>query len=410
MAKPPRGKLGIEFKLTGKYMVTIGLLMALILARGSALNSPLVRTSQTGLRIPTNAPVLTQSQSSGEEDVVVLESGIIGIIWDAIMWLLTIIWKGLVWLGEKIWALMLIIPWWLVLKITLVLIVIAVITAVVGYFVMRIWLKHRQSTNYDYNIFDDPELSAMDKLSLRNLRIEIPSSLAKLISSSKGSAQHNGQQIIFNQAPGRTLAVRLNSSIGQCRQYKYFEIDLVENSDDSAVYIGLCEKQNFHNDQLPDTADTTVIFDGTTGDVQVGQKNKKFNYQMKYFGDVGGLLLYKDFEDSEDRCEVVPTSNGTLCNNLEMPDEIQSRKTFLSKHYKKKKKSKTKAADKKEDKEKDKLEKKRKKEMMKHKLFIPNHKGLYPFIACDGPCTFDVNFGRQVFHCHHEEFEKGLMQ
>ncbi|CAI2369678.1 unnamed protein product [Moneuplotes crassus] len=207
----------------------------------------------------------------------------------------------LVCLGEKIWAIILIIPWWLVLKITLVLLVVALITIVVGYFVMRIWLKHRQSTNFNYNIFDDPELSAMDKLSLRNLVMEIPSSLNKLISSCKGSAQLNGLQVIFNQAPGRTLAVRLNSSIGQCRHYKHFEIDLVENSDDSAVYIGLCEKQNFDNDKFPEITDTTVIFDGATGYVQVGQKNKKFNYQMKYFADVGGLLLYKDFEDSEDR-------------------------------------------------------------------------------------------------------------
>ena len=70
---------------------------------------------------------------------------------------------------------------------------------------MRIWLKHRQSTNYDFNIFEDPELSAVDKLSLRNCQIEIPSNLSNFIKSKKGSAQHNGEQVVFSQNEGKFL-------------------------------------------------------------------------------------------------------------------------------------------------------------------------------------------------------------
>lgn len=52
---------------------------------------------------------------------------------------------------------------------------------------------------------------------------------------------------------------------------------------------------------------------------------------------------------------------------------------------------------------------KRKKERQKYKLFIENDASLYPFISCDGPCSFDVNLGSQIFHIHHDELNKGLL-
>ena len=55
------------------------------------------------------------------------------------------------------------------------------------------------------------------------------------------------------------------------------------------------------------------------------------------------------------------------------------------------------------------LEKKRRKERAKYKLFIVDASDLYPFIATDGPCKIETNFGGNIFHLHNERFKKGIM-
>lgn len=138
---------------------------------------------------------------------------------------------------------------------------------------------------------------------------------------------------------------------------------------------------------------------------------------MKTFGDVGGILLYNDPQTSKSEIEVVPTNNSIICENQEMPQalldddsDFESNKK-LKKDDKDDKESKglTNAELKKLKKEKEQRKEKRKKDRKKYKLFVPNNVNLYPFLACDGPCSFDINLGSQVFHCAHGEFKKGLM-
>ena len=94
-----------------------------------------------------------------------------------------------------------------------------------------------------------------------------------------------------------------------------------------------------------------------------------------------------------------------------MPEDMQSDRQLIERYEtKKQKKGMTKADLKKLDKEKEEAEAKRKKEKRKYKIFIPNKSKMYPFLACDGPCTFDINLGTQVFHCSNDEFNKGVMQ
>jgi hypothetical protein len=70
----------------------------------------------------------------------------------------------------------------------------------------------------------------------------------------------------------------------------------------------------------------------------------------------------------------------------------------------------SKADRKKLKKEKRKKEERRVRERKKYKLFVPEDVDLYPFLACDGMCSFDVNLGSQIFHCSHDDFNKGLLQ
>lgn len=180
----------------------------------------------------------------------------------------------------------------------------AVVGAGLGYLIMRVWLKYRQGTNYDFNIFEDPELSTIDKLSMRSMYFKIPSIYKKKVQSTKGFSHFKGEQLMFEQKKGEFigkvydlfLALKLNSSLGKVTQYKYFEIDLVEIPNNSKVYIGLCEKNNFQNNKLPNITNSTVILDGFSGKVTVGKKIKNFDFRMRYFGDVGGILLYQDRE------------------------------------------------------------------------------------------------------------------
>mmetsp|Transcript_18005 Transcript_18005/g.15930 ORF Transcript_18005/g.15930 Transcript_18005/m.15930 type:complete len:113 (+) Transcript_18005:392-730(+) len=110
---------------------------------------------------------------------------------------------------------------------------------IIGYIVVYFWTKHKMGTNYNYNIFDDPEHSAASKLAFRNTHFVIPSKLKDRVKRDSGYAQSKGDHILFEQNRGDLLAILLNTPIGNVSHYKYFEIDVVENPKESNIYIGL---------------------------------------------------------------------------------------------------------------------------------------------------------------------------
>ena len=71
--------------------------------------------------------------------------------------------------------------------------------------VIYIWTKQRAGTNYNYNIFDDPEHSTVDKLAFRNIHFSIPSKLKGMIKTDSGYAQSKGEHILFEQGKGQLL-------------------------------------------------------------------------------------------------------------------------------------------------------------------------------------------------------------
>ena len=83
--------------------------------------------------------------------------------------------------------------------------ILAIIITGLGYLIMRLWIKHRQGTNYDYNIFDDPELSTAASLSMRNMHFKIPSSYKGRVKSTKGFSQFKGEQLMFEQEKGEFI-------------------------------------------------------------------------------------------------------------------------------------------------------------------------------------------------------------
>lgn len=166
--------------------------------------------------------------------------------------------------------------------------------------------------------------------------------------------------------------------MGHVYTYKYFEIDLVENIDNCEIFIGLCESQNFRSDALPQKTPSTVICDGSNGEVSVGTKTRKFDFQMKNFGDVGGILLYNDPKDPKSGVEVVPTCNGSFCDNKEEPNDLKSQPEDIESHATKDKLSKK---DKRKNEEKEEI---RRQKRRKYKLYISEDVKVYPFIACNG--------------------------
>lgn len=127
---------------------------------------------------------------------------------------------------------------------------------------------------------------------------------------------------------------------------------------------------------------------------------------MRDFGDVGGILMYKD-PDSEDKdVEIMPTSYGTYADNLEEPDDL---KTQLEENSSKKELVKGEKISRKEKKRMEKVKKerdaKRRKERRKYKLFVPFNVYMYPFLAWNGPCTFDISLDSQVMKLHYLNVE-----
>lgn len=66
-------------------------------------------------------------------------------------------------------------------------------------------------------------------------------------------------------------------------------------------------KKNFRDYELPQKGPNTVICNGSKGTVSAGNKKKKFDFRMKDFGDVGGIVLFNDPEGIDNNVEVVPT-------------------------------------------------------------------------------------------------------
>lgn len=190
----------------------------------------------------------------------------------------------------------------------------------------------------------------------------------------------------------------MNTYLGKVHTNVFFEIEILENPDDSDVFIGVCESQNFHNSRLPDKEGTTVICNGNTGVVSCGPKSRKYDFKMNFFGDIGGIFFYRDTEDPVDQVEVMPTCQGAFVSNLDEPDELRTQMDDVTSESKMNKKADLKPSEKKKlEKEKKKKEDKRRKARQKYKLYNKNDVDLYPFVACTGPCSFEISMGTRVF-------------
>ena len=96
---------------------------------------------------------------------------------------------------------------------------------------------------------------------------------------------------------------------------------------------------------------------------------------------------------------------------MDMPDDLKSEISLKEMGYSSNvKKAMTKADLKKFEKDKSQKEKRRKKERKEYKLYVPNNVDLYPFFACEGQCSVDINLGSEIFHCSNDAFNRGIMQ
>ena len=90
-------------------------------------------------------------------------------------------------------------------------------------------------------------------------------------------------------------------------------IDIIENQKDSRVWIGILDESNFNQTKLLNVDFSTVVLDGESGNVSVGTKTRRFDFEIRRFGEKGGILL-QPFETDEGTSKIyefTPTWNGS---------------------------------------------------------------------------------------------------
>ena len=78
----------------------------------------------------------------------------------------------------------------------------------------------------------------------------------------------------------------MNITVGYASSYKSFEIYIIENQKDSRVWIGLWEESNFNQTKLPNDDFSTIVLDGESGNVNVGAKTRRFDFELKRFREI----------------------------------------------------------------------------------------------------------------------------
>ena len=118
----------------------------------------------------------------------------------------------------------------------------------------------------------------------------------------------------------------MNTTVGYVSSYKSFEVDIIENQKDSWIWKGLWEETNFNQTKLPNDDFSTIVLDGESGNVNVGAKTRRFDFELKRFWEKGDILL-QSFETDEGTSkivEVIPTWNESYWIGLVEPDDLKT--------------------------------------------------------------------------------------
>jgi len=112
----------------------------------------------------------------------------------------------------EIWKLLKMLPWILILKITAVVVVVALIALCIGSIVMYIWVKVRQGTDYDYNIFQNERVTKVDKR-FGAIKFSVPRKLKEKVNhiTTKNKNRDTVQQVRIEQNPGEFIGEYLPS-------------------------------------------------------------------------------------------------------------------------------------------------------------------------------------------------------
>lgn len=140
-----------------------------------------------------------------------------------------------------------------------------------------------------------------------------------------------GEVIVeFKQPQSNFIALKLDTAIGTVGSFKYFEVDILENSKNSNIWIGIWEEEAFKQFELPDihyqNSRSTVILDGKLSSLTTKYHKKMYNeFKLQEFGDIGGILISRYVtSDNDILLEITPTCNGSYWINSEMPEHLRS--------------------------------------------------------------------------------------
>ena len=78
----------------------------------------------------------------------------------------------------------------------------------------------------------------------------------------------------------------MNTTVGYVSSYKSLEVDIIENQKDSWIWKGLWEETNFNQTKLPNDDFSIIVLDVESGNVNVGAKTRRFDFELKRFREI----------------------------------------------------------------------------------------------------------------------------
>ena len=105
-------------------------------------------------------------------------------------------------------------------------------------------MSYQANKDRSYNTFDKAELNSAEKMHMKQWAFIIPEEL-------EGSAdqriieQGNDHEIQIDfKEKGKILLLKSAIPIPHCTQFRYFEVDVIENKIDASIFVGIIEEND----------------------------------------------------------------------------------------------------------------------------------------------------------------------
>ncbi len=114
-----------------------------------------------------------------------------------------------------------------------------------GILIKKLYLRWEARKDRSYNVFDKAELSGGEKRSARNWDFAIPATIADIVSQEYKDDGNDIETVIhFQHNDGSLVMVKSDEKMPVVNRFRYFEIEMLQNRDNSKVFFGLIEAKD----------------------------------------------------------------------------------------------------------------------------------------------------------------------